>query len=400
MSSSLTYIGVHTVVHIVHLIGSLGRGGAELFLLRLARGIARVEPTWRQSVWTIGTRGAVADDVEASGFPVRAFEIGRSLDAPVRAWRLLRQLANADVSLLQTWMYHADAVGIAAHYRGLQVPQVWTLRQSNLAPAYNKRETLAVIRACAWASSRVPAAVVAGSHAALEAHRAIGYAARLAPVIHNGVDVDRFKPDPEARQRLRQHWGIADDTVVAGYLARVSPVKAQELLIAACGRLAGRRDLPPWRVVLVGEGATPDHPVIASALASSGAAGQVIAAGPFARPEEVLPAFDLAVSSSLGEGFPNAVAEGMACGLPVVATAVGDTRELVGDTGWLVPVETSEGLVDSLAAALAEALHVPAGARLAAGQAARHRVTQEFSEAAAVARWVALYRQLARESAS
>lgn len=385
-------------VHIVHLIGSLGRGGAELFLLRLARGIARAEPAWRQSVWTIGARGAIADEVEAAGIPVRAFHVGRSIHAPLRLWQLVRALVTSDASLVQTWMYHADAVGIAAHYAGLAAPQVWTLRQSNLAPAYNKRETLAVVRACAAASARVPAAIVAGSTAALDAHVAVGYRSARMPVVHNGVDVQRFAPNLEARRRIRTHWGIDDDTVVFGYLARVSPVKAQENLIAACGRLVARRDLPPWRVVLVGDGATPDHPVIAAALAASGAGSHVLAAGPFARPEEVLPAFDVAVSSSLGEGFPNGIAEAMACGLAVVATAVGDTRELVGDTGWLVPVEPAGKRIEALAAALTEVLEAPPSRRTAAGLAARTRATQRFSETAAVQRWIDLYRELADAS--
>lgn len=378
-------------VHIVHLIGSLGRGGAELFLLRLARGIAQVRPSWRQTVWTIGARGAIADDVEAAGFPVRAFQVGRSLHAPIRMGRLVRELVSADATLVQTWMYHADAVGIAAHLMGLAVPQVWTLRQSNLAPAYNKRETLAVVRACARASDRVPAAIVAGSTAALDAHVAVGYRSPRMPVIRNGVDIVRFAPNDETRRRIRHDWGIDDETVVFGYLARVSPVKAQELLIAAAGRLAQRAPQRPWKVVLVGDGAAADQPVVAHALAEAGAgAAHVIAAGPFGRPEDVLTAFDVAVSSSLGEGFPNALAEAMAVGLPLVATAVGDTTQLAGDTGWIVAPGSAEALAD----AMADVLALSPEARRARGQAARDRVTREFSEADAVQRYVALYESL------
>ena len=114
-------------VHIVHLIGSLGRGGAELFLLRLARGIAQAEPTWRQSVWTIGARGAIADEVEAAGIPVRPFHVGRSIHAPLRLWQLVRALVTSDASLVQTWMYHADAVGIAVPFSLFFMFEKWFL---------------------------------------------------------------------------------------------------------------------------------------------------------------------------------------------------------------------------------------------------------------------------------
>ena len=64
-------------MHIVHLIGTLERGGAELFLLRLCRGLSQLEPSWTQAVWVLGARGSLADDFEAAGMPVRPMQVHR-----------------------------------------------------------------------------------------------------------------------------------------------------------------------------------------------------------------------------------------------------------------------------------------------------------------------------------
>lgn len=374
-------------MHIVHLIGSLERGGAELFLQRLVSGLSRLEPTWTQEVWTIGAAGVVAPELERGGVPVRAFGVTKSARAVGRGLRLVGAIDTSPASLLQTWMYHADAVGIAAYLTGCLVPQVWTLRQSNLSAEVNRRETRALIAACAWASNKVPRAIVAGSKAALDAHRAWGYDAPSMPVIHNGVDTERFDADEERRQATRARWGVDDNTLVFGYLANVLPVKAHDVLLAAVSQLAAHGG-PPWRLVLVGAGASPDTPRLAELVAQHGLSGRVVMAGPTDRPEDVIPAFDVAVSSSLGEGFPNALAEAMTCQVPVVATDVGDTRRLVDTTGTVV----TAGDASALGRALAAMLDEPRDARRERGRLARTRIASHFSEAAAVSAYAALYR--------
>ncbi len=380
-------------MHIVHLVGTLERGGAELFLQRLCRQLGTVEPTWTQSVWTLGSRGALADDIEAAGTEVRAFHIHKHPRALLQLKALIAALRSSNASLLQTWMYHADAVGVAARICGMRAPQVWTLRQSNLSSSVNTASTLAIIRLCAMASGSVPAAIVAGSHAARTAHQAVGYRTADMPVVHNGVDTSRFAPHPERRAAIRRQWGVSDDTLVFGYLARVSPVKAHDVLLAAAATLtslapSGRQ----WRLALIGHGATMSDPSFNALVTTLGLEDYVIAPGPHGRPEEVLPGFDVAVSSSLGEGFPNGVAEAMAAGLPVIATDVGDTAQLVGTTGVVVPPAD----VTAFGRALAEALGTDRAALSHAGRAARERAEQHFRELDAVRAYADLYRRLAR----
>ena len=383
-------------MHIRHLIGSLDRGGAEHFLVRLVVGIAAREPTWHQSVWTLTSNVPLAPDLERAAIEVRTFDGGKSPQGIARLAALPRTMASEPCSLLQCWMYHAEVLGVLSRLRGARAPQIWTLRQSRLSSDANSHMTRLLMRVGAWGSRHVPAAIVAGSQAALEAHRAIGYRAPLMPTIHNGVDITHFAPNAESRARRRGTWGLDADTIAIGYLARVSAVKAHGDLLAAAARLIDTPGLPRWRLVLVGSGTARGNEPLASMIRKAGLEAQVICAGVDADPAAALAGFDIAVSSSLGEGFPNAVAEGMATGIPTVATDVGDTRVLLGDSRYLVPPAQPE----RLATAIMPLLRLSASDRHALGDSLRRRVEQRFDIAAAIDAYVALYRQIISDAAN
>jgi glycosyltransferase involved in cell wall biosynthesis len=383
-------------IHIRHLIGSLDRGGAEQFLVRLVAGITEREPTWRQSVWTLTNNVPLAPDLQRTGVEVRTFDGGRSLDGMGQLAALPRAMANEPCSLLQCWMYHAEVMAVISRMRGARAPQVWTLRQSRLSSDANSQMTRLLMRICACGSRYVPEAIVAGSQAALEAHRAIGYWAPLMPTIHNGVDVAHFAPNAETRARRRAAWGLDADTIAIGYLARISPVKAHDDLLAAAARLIDTPGLPPWRLVLVGNGTGRGEEPLASMIGNAGLNAHVVCAGVDADPAAALAGFDIAVSTSRGEGFPNAVAEGMATGIPTVATDVGDTRVLLGDSPYLVPPAQPE----RLATAITALLRLQPNERRAVGDSLRRRVEQNFDIDAAIDAYAALYRQVISAAAN
>ena len=105
---------------------------------------------------------------------------------------------------------------------------------------------------------------------------------------------------------------------------------------------------------------------------------------------ELTAALDLATSCSRSEAFPNAVGEAMACGVPCVVTDVGDSGQLVGDTGEIVPPQDPEALL----AGWRRLLDTGADGRRRLGQAARDRVLRRFSLAAVVRRYVEVYAEL------
>jgi glycosyltransferase involved in cell wall biosynthesis len=183
-------------------------------------------------------------------------------------------------------------------------------------------------------------------------------------VVPNGTDTARFRPDGAWRERIRGDLGIPPESVVAVHSARADPMKDHPTLLAAAAAL------PEVLFILMGAGTEGLGPLPAN----------VRALGVQDRPEEIYAAGDIVASSSaFGEGFSNAVAEGMAAGLVPVCTDVGDARAIVGETGPIVPPRDAS----ALASALRQAAALDADERRARGLAARARIEERFSVARA-----------------
>ena len=362
---------------ILHLITSFDRGGAQIMLTRLATRLdrARFEPV----VVSMIDGGAQAQELAAAGVRVLGLGMRRGLPSPGAVLRLRRIVAAERPALIQSWLYHADLLALAA---AGGVPLVWNIRLSTIE-GERKAPQLRLLRRILAAASRRPAAIIVNSEAGRRAHAALGYRPRRWEVVPNGFDTDRFRPDATRRREARQRLGFADAQCVIGMFARVDGMKDHAAFLEAASLVAARH--PEARFVLAGAGteflAAP--PALARVLQALGELGDI---------EALLPAFDVSVLASKGEGFPNAVGEAMACGVPTVASDVGDAALLIGDTGTVVP----PGDPPALAAAIAAMIERGPDERARLGATARARIVADYALDAVVRRYEAIYAALAR----
>lgn len=379
---------------ILHVINGLGDGGAESVLYRLCAN----DPRFQHVVVSLLGEGRYAALLRAGGVPVHTLEMSSlrgGLLAPVRLWRLLRQL-RPDV--VQTWMYHADLLGGLLARLARRGRVCWNLRHAELDSARSSRASRWSGRACARLSRWLPRAIICCGQRAAEAHAAMGYERARMRVIPNGYDLDRLRPDPAARQRLRAELGLSPGQVALGTIANFKPDKDHDTLLAALARLLPAH--PQAIALLAGRDITPENPALAALLQRHGLAGRVRLLGPRADVPALMNALDLHVLSSRSEGFPNVLAEAMACGTPCVSTNAGDAALIVGETGWIVPPGDPARLASAIAEALAEALAGPAATRSGQHhwtqrrQAVRQRIEQHFSLAAMRDAYGQLWQQL------
>lgn len=356
------------MTRILHVISGLGVGGAETVLTQVAPALAaRGLP---QHVVSLTGVGPLAGRLQDAGIPLTLLDLRRSFGRAAALPRLLQAVRGFRPEVIQGWMYHGDLAATVAHWGcGARRRRrlMWGVRCSDMDLARHAR----LIRLGAWLSTR-PDVIVANSTAGARTHLAHGYRPRRLEVIPNGVDTCRFRPDPARRRELRAVLGIPDGRRVAIHVARVDPMKDHPGLLAAFSAL------PDVTLLLVGAGT--------EALAVP---ANVRALGRRDDVPALLAAADIVVSSSaFGEGFSNAVAEGMSAGLVPVVTDVGDARTIVGDSGQVVAPRDAAGLC----AAVRELGALPAGDLVLQGLRARARISAEFSIGGVVERFAALYR--------
>jgi glycosyltransferase involved in cell wall biosynthesis len=370
------------MIRTVHLVTGLDIGGAERMLVRL---VSRMDPaSFENHVVSLLPAGPLRRPLDQHGIPVSSLSMRRGRPNPWAIVRLARLLADVRPHILQTWLYHADVLGTLAARLARVRTIVWNVRASNVDRSHHGTLS-ALTRRAAARLSRLPSAVVVNSAAGRAAHEAIGYRPRQWVLIPNGIDCEEFAPVPAARRRLRRLLGVPESTPLVGLIARFHPMKDHETFVRAAGILC--RSRPDVHFVLAGSGVNAANATLRQWLAAEGIADRVSLLGRCDDVAAIDAALDVAVmASSGGEGFPTAIAEAMACGVPCVATDVGDARMLVGDSGCVVPPRDAAALARGCQAVLGESPQV----RQSRGLSARARILAEYD----LARIALAYQQL------
>jgi glycosyltransferase involved in cell wall biosynthesis len=372
----------------MHVITDLDVGGAEMMLSRLVAATDRRR--FRMSVVSLIAPGPVGDRLIADGVEVHSLGMRRGWIDPRGVWRLARLLRHGSVDIVQTWLYHADLLGLIAARLAQARCLVWNVRCSDMELNRYSPLSAAVVRILAWLSRR-PVLVLVNSAAGQAVHQRLGYRPRRWEIVPNGIDLARFRPDLPARARLRAEWGIPPDGFVICLPARVDPMKDHATFLAAAARFAATHDTA--RFVLVGRGSDRANPALRALLELCSCADRILLLGECANMPQILSAADVVtLSSAFGEGFPNVVAEAMACGVPVVSTDVGDAARMIDSAGLIVPPRDAA----AMEAAWQRLYALGPEARAEMGRRARVLACERYALPAVVARYEALYEELAR----
>lgn len=231
----------------------------------------------------------------------------------------------------------------------------------------------------------VPDHVISNTHAQKAVLIASGIGASKVSVIPNGVDVKLY-PSPACAAEARRLLNIPQDGPVIGMIGSFRPLKRWDVFLKAAALVAKTR---PVQILCVGDGALRAE--MEAMAVRLGVASSTHFLGTRADVPSIMPALDVLVSASDTEGLSNVILEAMASSVPVVATEVGGTPELISDgqNGLLVVpgnVEHMSRQISLLLSNLSMAREMGAQGRI--------RVEREFSIERCVDLTIAVYESM------
>jgi sugar transferase (PEP-CTERM/EpsH1 system associated) len=353
-------------IRILHVVDSLGKGGLENGLVNL---ISRLDPhRFEHVVCAMRRLGPNAERLEAAG--ARVFCLAGQSGGRFQVRTLIRTILEVSPDLVHSRNWAAIEAVLAGKWAGARgVIHSEHGLEADTANAEPWRRNC--FRRLAFeAADRV----LSVSNQLRDLHaRRTGFPARRIAVIHNGVDSERFRPDPSLRASVRSELGIAEDQYCIGCVGNLTPVKDYRTALQGVGALD--KVCKDWRLLVIGEGSergqleefVQAHPEWRDRVRFIGLSHRV---------PELLVAMDVYVLSSVIEGISNSLLEAMASGLPAVATLAGGNPEVIVDgvSGLLFPVGDFNRMADHLLL-----LRQQPELRARLSQQGRRRVREEFS---------------------
>jgi glycosyltransferase involved in cell wall biosynthesis len=370
---------------VLHTITRLHTGGAETMLAKLIEADLDLRPV----VLSLLQPGVVAGRIRSQNVSVRSLGMREGVPSLVAFAQLIREARRVRPDLVQGWMHHGNLAATCASWAAPhRPPVVWNIRHSLVALAHQKPLTRAVLRLGAGLS-RTTAAVVYNAKVSAHQYETFGFDPGRTVVIPNGFDCEHFRPRPEARSLLSQKFGIDERVQTIGMVARYHPMKDVDNLVEAARRV--RASGLDAHLLVVGRGFDQAPPEVETTARAALPPDRLTLAGESHDVARWLSGLDVFVlPSAWGEGFPNILGEATACGVPCVATDVGDSAWIIGPCGSVVPPRDPE----ALARALARMLELDPEQRRQLGQAARARTIELFSLHRVAQQYEALYERV------
>jgi len=318
---------------VLFFIRSLEVGGSQRQLTMLSEGLARRGHDVIAAVFYTGKQIELTPSQSA----IRVVALGKSgrWDVVGPLTRLRRLMLTERPDVIYALLPMQTALAALLRPRRLAARLVFGIRSAGVEA--NRYDALVALtyRLEALLARRADL-IIANADAGRADAISRGFPSDRVVVIANGIDTDVMRPDAEGGRERRRAWGIADDALVIGCVARLDPMKDHASFLGAAARFTAQ--VPTARFVCVGDGAAAYRAELEELAQSLGLADRVVWAGEIAKVAAAYNAFDITtLPSAFGEGFPNVIGESMACGIPVVATDVGDARAIIGELGEVVP---------------------------------------------------------------
>lgn len=315
---------------ILHIITGLGDGGAEHTLYKTCKYDIKNKHI------VISLKGPDKYFSLLNKIGIKVFCFNFKYYSIFEFFFLINTIRKLKPDVTQTWLVHADLIGgmasILAGYKKI----IWNIRYSNFELGKAKLMTILIIKLLSKLSYLIPRKIVIVSKKAMSIYEKIGYDKKKLVFIPNGYDLLFLKLDSDKRKIFITKNILENKKFIIGNVSRYDPKKDHSNLLNALSILRNKKI--KFFCILAGKNIDKSNLKLNREISKFKLNKHIKLLGQINNILEFMNGIDVYVqSSSYGEGFPNVVAEAMACETPCIVTDVGDASLLVGNTGWIVP---------------------------------------------------------------
>ena len=308
---------------VTHIITGLESGGAERFLFNFLT--TNLKGKIKNNVISLMSEGYYGPLFKKKKIPLKCLNMKRGEINFQSLKNLKKILENQKPDIIQGWMYHGNVAAMIGAFMLKKKPKLsWNIRLSLEAFSQMKFNTRLAIKLGAIFSKK-PDAIIYNSLRSLSQHHKIGFSMNNDFYIPNGFDINKWHPSNKMKSRIRNLLKISKKTKVIGYVGRGEDQKDLPNLFKAFD-IVKKKNLD---IILVAVGKNLKKYAIDT--------DRIIFLGLRSDVQNLMKSFDIFCLSSKAEGFPNVIGEAMLSGLPCITTDVGDAKEIVGNTGWVIP---------------------------------------------------------------
>jgi glycosyltransferase involved in cell wall biosynthesis len=350
------------------LIRSLDVGGTQTQVRELTRGLA----DRGHDVYVITFYDC---DDPTNREQIRYFSLGKRgrYDLIVPGWRVVSLIRSIRPDVLYSFLPTANILGAMIKYIVPTIRVAWGVRAVDM----RLKEFDWLSHLCykiqprlAWGAN----IIICNSEAARDHAALTGIPIELLEIVHNGFNTEHFFPAKLEGAVLRAEWGVGENETLIGHVGRPDPMKDIPTFLKASAKLSELR--PDLKFVCVGGGNETAPPMLPTNFVETELKHRLLWIKERRDMRAVYNALDLLVSTSVTESLPNSVGEAMSCGVPCVATRVGDCAELLGKTGVIAAPEDPAAISE----AVLSVLNLSDDERRELGHAARNRIKSRYDK--------------------
>lgn len=356
---------------IAEVITDLQNHGAEIMLYNLLSKIDR--NNFYPVVFTL-VNGSLNDKILSLGIPVYSMNLSRGQIPNIKLLRsFIQKIKRINPDIIHSWMYHGNIISLLLWLSVRKKPQLFWAIHNSIYSLKEEKFLTAVLIVLGAFLSKLPKSILYVSKLSAIQHERIKYRKDKTVIIPNGFDTELFAPNTDARENLRIELGLRQNSVLIGLIGRYEPKKDHENFLVAASLLLN--DYREIHFIMAGKGINWKNKKLRNKIHKLKIKDSVHLLGHRNDIHKVSAALDIGCLSSYSEAFPMTIGELMSCGVPCIATDVGDSSKIIGDCGLLVPPIDSISLMK----AMKKLVDIGADGRAMLGKSARQRIIEKFS---------------------